>query len=95
VFGDVGADPAGVSPWRIRRNATIVADAGVGNGVGEEVDHPTSACGYGRRHQQTMEQQKKPENKPKGLNLSVKTLEKKSAPMRAAVNSSCPVIGYS
>jgi hypothetical protein len=42
-----------------------------------------------------MEQQKKPaENKPKGLNLTVKTLEKKTAPA-AARRASCPVIGYS
>ena len=44
-----------------------------------------------------MEQQKKPaENKPKGLNLSVKTLEKKSAPRPVAgAAGGCPVIGYS
>ena len=42
-----------------------------------------------------MEQQKKPaENKPKGLNLTVKTLEKKTAPI-ATRSASCPVIGYS
>jgi hypothetical protein len=44
-----------------------------------------------------MEQQKKPaENKPKGLNLSVKTLEKKTAPKPASsASGGCPVIGYS
>jgi hypothetical protein len=43
-----------------------------------------------------MEQKKKPD-KPKALNLTVKTLEKKSAP-RMSADSICgasPVIGYS
>ena len=41
-----------------------------------------------------MEENKKPVAKPKGLNLKVKTLEKKAAP-RMAANAGCPVIGYS
>jgi hypothetical protein len=42
-----------------------------------------------------MEQQKKPaEKKPAGLNLTVKTLEKKTAPL-AVRSATCPVIGYS
>ncbi len=40
-----------------------------------------------------MEDNKQPQPKQKGLSLKVKTLEKKSAPSRAAV--ACPVIGYS
>ena len=39
--------------------------------------------------------QKKPEPKKKTLTLTVKTLEKKSAPMRPVADSACPVIGYS
>lgn len=39
-----------------------------------------------------MEDNQKKQEKPKGLSLKVKTLEKKSAPMRCA---GTPVIGYS
>jgi hypothetical protein len=41
-----------------------------------------------------MEQKKKPD-KPKSLNLTVKTLEKKSAPRMAVECGASPVIGYS
>lgn len=41
-----------------------------------------------------MEENKKPVAKPKGLNLKVKTLEKKTAP-RMSECASTPVIGYS
>jgi hypothetical protein len=40
-----------------------------------------------------MENNNQQKPKPKGLSLNVKTLEKKSAPMRPAAG--CPVIGYS
>jgi hypothetical protein len=41
-------------------------------------------------------EQKKPTEKPKAkLSLTVKTLEKKSAPARAEVCGASPVIGYS
>lgn len=41
-----------------------------------------------------MENNKKPEAKPKSLNLKVKTLEKKAAPRQSACGGT-PVIGYS
>jgi hypothetical protein len=46
------------------------------------------------RAEAAMEQPKKPD-KPKSLSLTVKTLEKKSAPRAMATNGACPVIGYS
>ena len=44
------------------------------------------------RTRRAMEDNQKKQEKPKGLSLKVKTLEKKSAPMRCA---GTPVIGYS
>jgi hypothetical protein len=50
-----------------------------------------------RESENAMEQQKKPADKakPKSLSLTVKTLEKKSAPRMAKEAGASPVIGYS